>query len=291
MLALVIEEVKLFRIEIKPRFLVGDDGVVFPAIPQAKHDAGEFARAVVAVGVRDMAVAVEVQRFGGGERGDEVPAGAAVADLVERGEEARHVIGLEIGRGHGGDEADLLRHDGERAQQGQRLEPRGRGGAAPGLDVVGAEGRVGVGGEQQVELAALGGAGDLGEMLERLARVNVDVRIAPGGDVMAAALEEQSEFHHRAGAVFPASGMARLVRVFGGRSRSYAHAGQLFERRIDRHPITIRKPVGLVGHADDAHQFAEHGFRHASLARGGGVAGDAIAAAVGDADGDDRSFP
>ena len=70
---------------------------------------------------------------------------------------------------------------------------------APGLDVVGAEGRVGVGGEQQVELAALGGARDLGEMLEGLARVRIDARIAPRGDVMAAALEEQSELHHLAG--------------------------------------------------------------------------------------------
>src|SRR5674476_386049 len=57
-------------------------------------------------------------------------------------------------------------------------------------------------------------------------------------------------------------------------------------RRIDRHPIAIGEPVGLVLHAGDRHQLAEHGLGHAGLARRRAVAGDAIGAAIGDRDGE-----
>src|SRR5262249_14691758 len=55
------------------------------------------------------------------------------------------------------------------------------------------------------------------------------------------------------------------------------------ERRIDRHPVPMRQPVRLVGHADHGHQLAEHRLVHAGLAGGGAVARDAVAAAVADA--------
>src|SRR5579864_5011277 len=56
------------------------------------------------------------------------------------------------------------------------------------------------------------------------------------------------------------------------------------EGGIDRHPIAVGEPVGFVGHADHGHDLAEHGFGHAGLARRGAMAGDAVAAAIGDAD-------
>ena len=68
-------------------------------------------------------------------------------------------------------------------------------GPAPDVDIVGAEGRVGVGGEQEIELAALGGAGDPRILLDAQPRLGIDAGIAPGGDVMSAAFEEQAELH------------------------------------------------------------------------------------------------
>ena len=55
-------------------------------------------------------------------RGDEIPAGAATADLVERGELARQRIGFVEGGGGGGDEAEMFGDRGERRQDGHRLE-------------------------------------------------------------------------------------------------------------------------------------------------------------------------
>ena len=193
--ALVVEEMHLGGVEIHAARLVGDDGVVLEAVPQPEHDLREFPCPRVALGMRRVGLVAEIQRLGGGERGDQVPAGAAVADLVERREEARHRERLVIGRRHGGDEADALGDHRERAEQGERLEPRARAGSAPDVDVVGAEGRVGVGGEQEIELAALGGAGDLRILLDAQPRPGIDVGVAPGGDVMSAALEEQAELH------------------------------------------------------------------------------------------------
>ena len=50
-LALVVEEMKFGAVEIDAAVLVGDDGAVFPAIPQSEHHLGEFARPRVAVAV------------------------------------------------------------------------------------------------------------------------------------------------------------------------------------------------------------------------------------------------
>ena len=68
--------------------------------------------------------AAEVVRLGVLARGDQVPAGAAVADVVERGELARDVIGLVVGRRRGRDQADALGHHRQRRQQRDRLEMR-----------------------------------------------------------------------------------------------------------------------------------------------------------------------
>ena len=46
------------------------------------------------------------------------------------------------------------------------------------------------------------------------------------------------------------------------------------------------QPIGLIRHADDTHQLAEHGFAHSRFPGRGGVAGDAICTAIGDAHGE-----
>ena len=77
-----------------------------------------------------------------------------------------------------------------------RFKPRGRRRPRPRLDVVGAERGVGVGHEQQIELAAFGQPGDVQIMLQRLPAVRIDIGIAPGGDVMAGAFEKHAKLHH-----------------------------------------------------------------------------------------------
>ena len=196
MLALVVEEMQLCRIEIDAARFVGDNGAVFKTVPQTEHHFGEFAGASVAVAVMRMRLTAEIVSLGHGERRHQIPAGAPAADLVERGKEPRHMERLEIGRGRRRHEPDALGDGGERAQERDRLEPRRLRGARPGLDVVGAEGGVGVGHEQQVELAAFGEPRDVDIMFERLPSVRIDVGIAPGGDMVAGAFDEQAELHH-----------------------------------------------------------------------------------------------
>ena len=91
-----------------PLLDVADEGVVRPAVPQSRHHVVELARAAIALAVLHVLVEPEIQRrvrIGGG---DDVPAGAAAADVVERGEPARDVIGRVEGGRAGGDEADML---------------------------------------------------------------------------------------------------------------------------------------------------------------------------------------
>ena len=116
MLAVVIEEMQLCRIEIDAAVLVGDDGAVFETVPQPEHHFGELARPRVAVAVMRVALAAEIVRLGHGERRHQIPAGASAADLIDGGKETRDMERLEIGRGRRRHEADALGDGGQRAQ-------------------------------------------------------------------------------------------------------------------------------------------------------------------------------
>jgi hypothetical protein len=67
-------------------------------------------------------VEAEVQRRVGIGGGDDVPAGAAAADMVQRGEAAGDVVGLVVGGRGGRHQADMLGHRRQRRQQGEGLE-------------------------------------------------------------------------------------------------------------------------------------------------------------------------
>ena len=102
----------------------------------------------------------EVQRRIGIGGGDDVPAGASSAQVVEGGEAARDMEGRVECRGGGGDEPDALGDGGQRGQQREGLEG-GRGVAAPQrLDRHVQNGQM-IGHEEGVEL---GGLQALGEM-------------------------------------------------------------------------------------------------------------------------------
>ncbi len=128
-----------------------DRGVVFPGVPELEHDLDVFAGPLVPVRGRGVRLVAEVARGGGLGGGDDVPAGASVAEEVQRGQPPGHVPRVAVGGGHGGDQPDLLGGGGHRGEQLQRVQP-GVG------QVLGAEfGHPGaVGQEDRVEHAAFG---------------------------------------------------------------------------------------------------------------------------------------
>src|SRR5712692_2844187 len=89
--ALVVQNVQPVGIEIDPVLDVADKCVVCPAVPEARDDVEELARAAVARRVLDMLLKSEVQRRIRVGCRDEVPAGTAAADVIERGEFAGDV--------------------------------------------------------------------------------------------------------------------------------------------------------------------------------------------------------
>ena len=96
---------QLVGIEKKAAFDVADEGIVGPGIPQAGDDVVEFARAAIALAVLHVIGHAEVQRRVRIGCGDDIPAGAAAAEMIERGEAPCDVIGrIERGRA-GGDRA------------------------------------------------------------------------------------------------------------------------------------------------------------------------------------------
>ena len=97
-----------------PALDVAHEGVVGEAVPEAGDHVVELAGAAVALVVLHVLVEAEIQRRVGVGGGDDVPAGAAAADVVERGEAAGDMIGLVEGGRGGGDQADVLGDAGQR---------------------------------------------------------------------------------------------------------------------------------------------------------------------------------
>ncbi|MGF6441233.1 hypothetical protein QF002_002042 [Paraburkholderia youngii] len=93
--------------------LVADERVVFPAIPQRLHHFGEFGGPLVTLGMVRSRVAAEVARrrqIGGGH---DVPAGPAVADVIERRTAPGNVVRLVVAGRGGADHADVSRRRGD----------------------------------------------------------------------------------------------------------------------------------------------------------------------------------
>jgi hypothetical protein len=89
-------------------FLVGDHGVVRPAVPEFGRHLDELGGPAVAVAVQRGFVEAEVAGRVGAGRGDDVPAGPATRDVVQRGEPPGQVVRLVVARRRGGDQADVL---------------------------------------------------------------------------------------------------------------------------------------------------------------------------------------
>nr|BFE73395.1 hypothetical protein GCM10020092_066960 [Actinoplanes digitatis] len=210
-LAVVLRRIDLLLVTPHAAGLVGEHHVVVPGVPELERDVDELGGPLVALPVCRQVVQVEVA--GGVEvrRGDDVPAGPATADDVERGEPPRQVVGLVVGGRRGGDQADPLGRPGERGEQHGRLEHPGR--AAPDLVP---EHRP-VGEEERVELAPLGDAGQVLVVLDVDLGVRVALRQPPRGLVVPDTHQERVQVKlSRSAAHATASAGAPAV-PFGGR--------------------------------------------------------------------------
>src|SRR5215469_16827516 len=103
--ALVVERPDLAVIDIYAARLVGDQRPVLPAIPQPLDHIDELLGALVTQLVVHLAVEIEIERRLRPRAGDDVPRGAALADVVDRGEQAGYVVGFGKARRYGGAEA------------------------------------------------------------------------------------------------------------------------------------------------------------------------------------------
>lgn len=65
MRSVVLQDAQPLGREEHPAFLVTQEGVIVPAIPQAQHDISEFARPAIAIGMRRMGVTAEIEGFVG----------------------------------------------------------------------------------------------------------------------------------------------------------------------------------------------------------------------------------
>ena len=158
-------------VEIDAALDIADKGVLGPAVPQPGHDIEELAGAAVALAVLHVLGQPEIERRVGVRGGDQVPAGAPAADMVERGEAPRDQIGRLEGRRGGGDQPEMLGHHRQRRQQGQRIERGHRGAALQRRHRHVRDGQM-IGHEPRVEPAAL----ELLREADQVLQVEIGVR-------------------------------------------------------------------------------------------------------------------
>ena len=181
-LALVVEHVHPLGVEINPVLDIADEGVIGPAVPEAGDDVEELAGAAVALAVLHLLGQPEIERRVGVRSGDQVPAGAPAADMVEGGETPRDRVGRLEGGGGGGDQPDMLGHHRQYRQQGQRIE-RGDRRAALQRRHRHVEHAEMVRHEPGVKAAALQGLGKADQVLEIEIGVGIGAGVAPPGGV------------------------------------------------------------------------------------------------------------
>ncbi len=122
-LAPVVQRVLAAAVEEHAAFLVAREGVGLVGVPQPLGDLNVFERPPVTGLVVVVLVAAVVARRPGVTAGDDVPAGPAAADVVERGQPAGDVERLVVGGGDRTHQADVAGVHGDRGQQRQWLEP------------------------------------------------------------------------------------------------------------------------------------------------------------------------
>ena len=89
-------------------FDIADESILLPAVPQGLDDRCKFLRALIAALMRDRLFKAEIPALREIGAGDDVPADATAARMVERREATGDIIGLVIGGGGCRDQADML---------------------------------------------------------------------------------------------------------------------------------------------------------------------------------------
>ncbi len=183
----VIEPPHPRRIDIDAGGAIRDDRVIRPAIPQAAHHIDELAGDGIALRMVRMQLAEIRRRLRAGPR-HRIPRRPPAADMVQRGEGARHGEGVAVGRRHRRAQPDMRRAARQRREHRQRFEPHrvGRMRARIGIEIVPHE--------DHVEAAAFGLARDGADRRHVLETVH-RARIAPPRDMAAGAEDEQAEMH------------------------------------------------------------------------------------------------
>ncbi len=119
------DRVHLGRIGEDAAGLVAPHGVVFPALlPELVDDVQVFVGQVVALVMRQLLRQAEIARGAVQIAGDDVPAEAALRQMVERGDAAREGIRVLIGQRAGDAEAQVLGHAGHQRHERQRIVQR-----------------------------------------------------------------------------------------------------------------------------------------------------------------------
>ena len=171
----MIQDVHAVGVEKDPVFHVTNEGVICPTVPQAGHHVVKFSGFVVPLGMRDVLLEAKIEGRLWVGRGDEVPAGAPITDVVQRCELPCDMIGIVESGGRGGDEAQTFGDHSQSREKRERIKGRRGRAAFEGVHRHVQQGQM-IGHEERVEFGAFQGLGEPGDM----AKIKIGIRVGAG---------------------------------------------------------------------------------------------------------------
>src|SRR6516165_8780338 len=174
----MIENVEFLRIEINAAFDIANEGIVRPGIPKTCYAIEEFTCAPIACGMFKVLFAAKILRLRWIAGGHHVPAGPAAANVIERGEFARNMVRVIVGRRGGGYQPNMLSQYSESGKQRQRIERGHCRAAFQGFEWHVQDGEM-IGHEKGVKFSSLQRLCKARQMPKIEIRVRVGARITP----------------------------------------------------------------------------------------------------------------
>src|SRR5580698_4980025 len=90
--------------------LVVKNSIILPTVPQLLDDVHEFLGHFVALGFRRMLRKTKIVSHFWIGSSNNIPGDTSAADMIDRAQHARYIVGLRISRRYGGADSDMFRN-------------------------------------------------------------------------------------------------------------------------------------------------------------------------------------
>ena len=194
--ALVTQHMHFRGVEIAAAFLVANERIVIPRVPQTGDDVEKFLGTAIARLVIDELVTAEIFRFEIALRRNDIPAHSPLGDVIERGESTRQIVGFVIAGGGRRDETQTPGPLRDRRDLDQRLQHFDPAVVAQRIDIQRRRAQSpAVGPKDEMNFSTLGRLRHSFPLIDVETAADPGLRMPPAASVVAIRRDAETELH------------------------------------------------------------------------------------------------